>query len=199
MLLERRYALAHLLALRPDLERLSPEAGGVAVGMDRGAVGDRLAQRGQRAGRIARRQPVAGDLARVAAGADQLVGDRTVQRPAAQPRDVLVDGVAHERVTELGAAFRGLDEQAGAQQLRDPRLPGQTGDDGEIHARPGDRRDLRGGAAAVAQRRHADEDGVAHGRGERDVAVERQLQPGVAGRQAPGLLQRRRELLDEER
>ena len=142
---------------------------------------------------------MAGDLARVAAVADQLVGDRAVQRPAAQPRDVLVDRVAHERVAELGAAVRGLDEQAGGQQLGDPRLTGKAGDDGEIHARPGDRRDLRGGAAAVAQRRHPDQDGVAHGRGQRDVAVERQLQPGAAGRQAPGLLQRRRELLDEER
>ena len=80
VLLERGHALGDLLALRPDLERLAPEPGGIAVGVHGGAVGDRLAQRGQRAARVARGQPVGGDLAGVVGSALVAIARCSVRR-----------------------------------------------------------------------------------------------------------------------
>ena len=150
MLLERGDALGSLLALGPDLERLAAEPGGVAVGVDGCAIGDRLAQRIQRAARVAGGEPVPGDLARVAAGPLQLVGDRAVQRAAAQPRHVLVDGVAHERVAERGARPAVVSTSSPhASSSPTAVLAGQAGDEGEIHPRARDRGGLGGGATAA--------------------------------------------------
>ena len=180
VLLERRDALGRLLALRPEVERLAPE---------------RARRRGRRARRRGRRSPRSSALERaarrrgrrasarrpragVAAGARSSSAIARCSAAAAQPRDVLVDRLAHERVAERARRRRlGLDQQPGGEQLGEARLAGHAGDERRGRSaprrppRPRRRRGRRG------QRRHADEDGVAHGRGERDVAVERQLEP----------------------
>ena len=62
VLLEDRDALGAALALRPELERLAPEARRVAMRVDRDAAGDRLEQRVERARAVARGEPVRRDL-----------------------------------------------------------------------------------------------------------------------------------------
>ena len=63
--LDDRETLRSPLALGPDVERLPPEAGGVAVRVHRGGGRDRVEQRLERARRVARREPVRGHLRRV--------------------------------------------------------------------------------------------------------------------------------------
>ena len=167
--------------------------------MDRGAVGDRLAQGLERARRVAGCEPVAGHLAGITVRAGQLLGDLAMQRPPAQPRDALVDRVADERMTEPRFAVLGLDDEAGGEQLGDRPLARDPSEDLEVHARAGDGRRLRGRLAVVGEPRGLDEHGVADRRGQRHVAVEREIEPLRARRQTAGVLQRRGQLLDEER
>jgi hypothetical protein len=152
------------------------------------AVGDRLSQRLERPSRIACGEPVAGDLARVAAARAQLLGDRAVQRAPAEPGDGLVDGVAHQRVPEGGGAARRLDEQPAGQQLAEGGLAREAGDEREIHLRAGDRRGLGGRVRVLAERREPHEHGVADGRGQRHVLLQRKIDARRPGRQALGML-----------
>ena len=129
----------------------------------------------------------------------ELVGDRAVQRPPAQPRHRVVDRVADERVPERGGAVRGLHQQPAGQQLADGGLAREARDEREIHPRAGDRRRLRGGTCGVVERCEPHQHRVAHGRGQRHVLLQRERQAVGGLCQAAGLLQRRGQLLDEER
>ena len=102
-------------------------------------------------------------------------------------------------MAERGGAVRGLHQQPAGQQLADRGFAREAGDQREIHPRAGDRRRLRGGAGGVVERREPHQHGVAHGRGQRHVLLQRERQPVGARRQAVGLLQGRGQLLDEER
>ena len=171
--LEHRDPLGAPLPLRPHVERLAPEPRRVAIRVHRGQLVDRPHERVERAGSVARGQPVAGDLRVTAAALLERDGQPAVQRAPAQPRHVLVDRVARERVTEGGPAALELLDQAAGEQLVEARLAAQRGHELEVEAGPGDRRRLggrrapgptgrrraaaprRGSSAAAARRRRA--------------------------------------------
>ena len=197
--LEHRDPLGAALPLRPHVERPAPEPRGVAIGVHRGQLVDRPHERVERAGSVARRQPVVGDLRVTAAALLERDGQPAVERAPAQPRHVLVDRVARERVTEGGVAAFELLDQAAGEQLLEARLAAQRGHELEVEAGPGDRRRLRGRARRIRQVAGAQQHRVADRLRQRHVGVERQVDARVtrsqpaAGRQRPG------ELLDEER
>ena len=89
--LQHRDPLGAALALGPQVERLAPEPRGVAVGVHRGELVDREHERVERAGSVARREPVAGHLGVTAAALLERRGEPAVERAPAEPRHVLVD------------------------------------------------------------------------------------------------------------
>ena len=138
---ERGEALGRAGVLGPQVERLQRGAGRVAVGVDGGELAGGGEERVERALAVAGGEPVGGDLGARRAGRREALGQRGVQRAAAQPLDVLVDRAAHERVPERRAARLGLGDQAGLQQLV------EAGDEVERELGAGHRRGLGGRAA----------------------------------------------------
>ena len=196
--LEHRDPLGAPLPLRPHVERLAPEPCRVAIRVHRGQLVDRPHERVERAGSVARGQPVAGDLRVTAAALLERDGQPAVERAPAQPRHVLVDRVARERVTEGGAAALELLDQAAGEQLVEARLAAQRGHELEVEAGPGDRRRLGGPARLVRQVARAQQHRVADRLRQRHVGVEGQVDARVArsqpaaGARAPRRAPRRR-------
>jgi hypothetical protein len=126
-------------------------------------------------------------------------GELAVQRAPAQPRHVLVDRVARERVPERRLAGRELDDQAAGHQLVEPGLAVDRREQLDVEAHARHRRRLGGHAPDQRQVAGAQQHGVADRLRQRDGGVERQLEPVGAGLQAPAGLESGGELLDEER
>ena len=123
VLLEDGDALRAPLALRPQLQRLAPEARGVAVCVDRDASRDRGQQRLERTRVVARGEPVRRDLRGIVIAGAERLGQAPVKRAPPQPRDVVVDRLARERVAEPRAARLGLDQAPGASSSPSPARP----------------------------------------------------------------------------
>ena len=200
VLLDHREALGVALALGPELERLQPEARRVAVRVDGHAPVDRLEERIQRARDVARGQPVGRDLGGVvAAVGEEGLGEAAVQGPPPQPRHVLIDRLARQRLAEPRAPRLGLDQAPVGQQLGDALLVLHVGDEVEVDDRARHRRDLRRGPRRLRHLGQVDEHRVADRLGQGHVEVEVEI--GAVGRvaQAVTRAQRGGELLDEER
>ena len=154
-----------------SVERLAPEPGGVAVGVDRGtrsSIASSSASSARRSSRAA--SQCAGDLRRIVRRrARSASAKRAVQRPAAQPRHVVVDRVARERVAERAHVPPRSRRAARARAARRaPASPPSAGDEVEVERRaprpPRPRRPRGRGRRAAAR---LDEDGVADGLGQR--------------------------------
>jgi hypothetical protein len=196
--LEHDDALGAALALGPGVEGLAAEPRGVPVGVDRGALVHRADQRVERSRRVAGRQPVGRDLRVARAAGLELGGQLAVQRAPAQPRHVLVDRVARQRVPEGRPSRLRLHDQAARLELVEPVRPAQRGDEPDVEARAHDGQRLRGRARRDGQVGGLQHHRVADRLRQRDVGVERELEPRLAGGQPAARGERGRELLDEE-
>ena len=198
VLLQDGDALRAALALGPEVERPAPEVGRVAVGVDRGTLGDRLQQRVERARGVACRDPVRGDLPAVAAGARELLGEPAVERSAAQPGDVVVQRIARERVAEGGAARLGLDDQPAGEQLGEPASASESA------TRSSSNRGPATAASSATARASSERPAVRTSTASRTVRGSgtspstSSSRPSGRGAQPPGRAQRRGQLLDEE-
>ena len=192
---------AAALALRPQVERLAAEPRGVAVGVDGGALGrSRRAAPRARAADRARRASAWRSRPGSPPRALEPLGQVAVQRAAPQPRDVLVDRVARERVAERGPAVALLADEAGGDELAEPVVAAEARRRASRSKRwPATAAASAAARAPVGERRGADQHGVADRLRQRHVLVERERQARRAGGQAVGVLQREGELLDEER
>ncbi len=188
-----------VLALGPEVERLAAGGGGVADGEHRLGLGRRAQEAIARAGGVAGAEPVRGGRAARRAGRFEGLGERAVQRAPAHPRDVGVQRVARQPVTEDRRAEVLLARHAAREQFGDAVRTRERADEVEVERLAGDRRRLGRRAAVVAELRGADEDRVAHGVGQRDRAVAGELEPVAAALQQPADAKRRAQLLDEER
>ena len=196
--LEQRDALALAPAVGPQLQRAPRGTRLVAIGVHGRELGQRPQQRVERPRAVVGGQPVRGDLdSRPAAGLQRL-GQAPVQRPAPRPGDVLVDGVAGERVAEGAGARLGLGHQPAGQQLGEPGVAAEGRHQLEVEARPRHRCGLGRGARLVREPGRAQEHRVADRLGHRDLAVARELEAALALGQPGAGLQRARQLLDEE-
>ena len=111
-----------------------------------------------------------------------------MQGAPAQPGDVGVEHLARERVPEPGSPRPVLAQHPVLDQLAEAAVGGEPADELEVEGVAGDRGDLGRGARVAGELGRADQDGVADGVRERDVAAAR-----------AGQGERRGELLDEER
>jgi hypothetical protein len=101
-------------------------------------------------------------------------------------------------VAEAGAGGV-LADQPALEQLAHAIVARERGDQLEVERLAGDGRDLGRGGGLRGQLGRADQDRVAHGVGQRHVAVAGELQPAPPRLQRTAQPQRGRQLLDEER
>ena len=197
--LERLQATIFVGAVEPHVQRQPPRLGPVAEGVDRLGLDDRAQQRVARAVAVARADPVGGDLAARGAGGLDRLGARAVQGAPAPPRHVRVQRFAGERVAERCRPAVALAREPVVEQLGHALRTRQRPDEVQVErlARDGGRLGRR--AARLRQLGSPDEDGVADGLGDGDLAVTVELEPLRARPQRTAYDQRRREFLDEER
>ncbi len=112
-------------------------------------------------------------------------GELAVQRAPAQPRDVLVDRVAGERVAERGASGFELDDQAAGQELVETGLEAERGHELDVEAGAGHGRGLGGRPSQRGQVARLQQHGVADRPRQRHIGVERQLEAVIPRPQAP--------------
>ena len=139
------------------------------------------------------------DLPGRRAGPLERLGEHAMERPPALPRHVGVQRVARERVAERARPGRLLADQPALEQLGQAVAARVRGHELEVEGLARHRRRLGRRARRVRKLGRADEDRVAHGVGERHVAVGGELEPAPTGLQRTADAQRGRQLLDEER
>ena len=187
------------LVARPQVERLAPGRGRVAIGVDGLRLGRGADQRRAGPRRVARPEPLRGELHALPAGGLERLGELAVQRAAPQPRDVGVERLPAQRMAERGAPVALVVQQPVALQLGQPVLGDEPGHELEVEGLPRHGRRLGRRARGLRQRDRAHQDRVADGVGQRHVVVAGELEPARARLQPPAHRQRARELLDEER
>ena len=191
--------LLHLLARRPELERVVSHAGGVAVGVHRLELGGGAQQLAPRPLLVVGAEPVRRHLDAGRAARLEALAELAMQLAAAQPGDVAVQRLAHESVAKRGLAVAALMDEADLEQLPHPGLASQLGHRLELEARAGDSRHLGGGPALGAEVAIAQQHRVAHRLGDGDLAAFGQLEPGRAGLQPALAGEGTGQLLHEER
>jgi hypothetical protein len=187
------------LALGPEVERLAADARRVAIRVHCREVVDGPHQRVQRTRVVTRREPVGGHGRLVATALLEHFREPAVEGAATKPGHVLVHRIAGERMAEHCLAPVGLDEQAAGEKLVEPTVCADRREQLQLDAWAGDRRGLGRRARPVGERARVQEDGVLDRLRKRNVGVERKREPVVARFQTTARLERRRELLDEER
>ena len=129
----------------------------------------------------------------------EALGELAVERAAAQPRHVAVEGLADERVPELGRTVLLLDDEPELDQLRDPVLAGQLDHRLEPEPLAADGGDLGRRPAGLREVGAAQQDGVADRLRHRHLTALDELEPRRAVPKRGLRGERPRQLLDEER
>ena len=189
---------------RPRARGRAPGARGgrVAVGVHGRALGDRV-ERARRARGWGRARRASGRRSRRGRRrvARERLGQPAVEPAAPQPRHVLVDRLARQRVPERRPARLGLDDQPVGRAARaSPSSASVVGDEAEVERGPATAATSAAARAAVGQRRRSHEHGVAHRAGAAGTSPSSvELEAVRRGAQAVGRPQRGGQLLDEER
>jgi hypothetical protein len=146
---------------RPQVERLAARPRGVAVGVDRARLLGGAQERSAGQLRLARAQPVSGELVAPPASGLERLCEAAVQRSALEPGEIGIERLASQRVAEGALAGTHLDDHAELEQLRQSRGAGQSRHEVQIARFARDGGGVGGGACLARELGHADEHGVA--------------------------------------